>query len=116
MSEPQSWVKVGCSNLEDGREALEQALQNLALTDSPRLVVVLAASRYDLSEISVALSGRLPDSRLIGCTTAGEIAAGSALTHSLVLWALGGTGVRVSTGFGRSDDQGLRQAAVEAAS
>lgn len=116
MSEPQSWVKVGCSNLEDGRDALEQALQNLALTDSPHLVVVLAAPRYDLSEISVALSGRLPDSRLIGCTTAGEIAAGSALTHSLVLWALGGTGVRVSTGFGRSDDQGLRQAAVEAAS
>jgi len=32
-----------------------------------------------------------------------------------VLRALGGTGIRVSTGFGRSEEQGLRAAAAEAA-
>lgn len=115
MSEPQSWVKVGASNLENGNDALEQALAALDLSDSPRLLVVLAAPRYDLTALSAALQQRLPETRVIGCTTAGEIAAGSALTQSLVLWALGGTGVRVSTGFGRSEGQGLRQAALEAA-
>ena len=115
-SEPESWVRVGSSSLIDGSEALEQALQALNLSHDPRLLIVFAAPRYALEPLSISLRERLPGTAVIGCSTAGEIAAGSALTHSLVLWALGGTGVRVSTGYGESDEQGLRQAAVQAAS
>ena len=114
-SQPESWVRVGCSNLGNDNEALEQALTTLNLAYTPRLLIVFAAPRYNLEQLAASLSERLPDCALIGCTTSGEIAAGSALTQSLVLWALGGTGVRVSTGFGESDGQGLRQAAVQAA-
>ena len=114
--QPESWVRVGSSNLENDREALEQAFAGLNLVHQPRLLIVFAAPRYDLQQLGSNLSDRLPECAVIGCTTSGEIAAGTALTQSLVLWALGGTGVRVSTGFGQSDGQGLRQAAVEAAS
>ena len=114
-SQPESWVRVGSSNLEASLEALDQAYASLDLVDEPRLLIVMAAPHYDLEQLAAVLSERLPHSAVIGCTTSGEIAAGRALTQSLVLWALGGTGVRVSTGFGESEGQGLRQAAVEAA-
>ena len=116
--QPQSWVRVGYSNLENDSEALEEALKTLNLDNTPRLLIIFAAPRYNLDQLAARVSEQLPDSALIGCTSSGEIAAGSALTQSLVLWALGGSGVRVSTGFGESegDGQGLRQAAVQAAS
>ncbi len=114
-AQPKSWVRVGASNLGDEHEALEQALTALDLAHVPQLLMVFAAPRFDLEQLAATLSERLPDCALIGCTTSGEIAAGSALTQSLVLWALGGTGVRVSTGCGGSDGQGLRQAAMQAA-
>lgn len=109
-----SWVRVGYSCSDDDREALQQACDDLNLVDEPRLLIVLAAPHYDLELLAAGLTERLPNTAIIGCTTSGEIAAGRALTQSLVLWALGGTGVRVSTGFGESAVQGLRQAAVQA--
>lgn len=111
-----SWVRVGSSSMESDAEALEQAFQSLDLVDAPRLLIVFAAPRYNLEHLGASLSNRLADCQLIGCTTAGEIATGNALTQSLVLWAMGGTGVRVSSGYGESDGQGLRQAAMQAAS
>ena len=113
--EPESWVRVGSSKLDDAAAALDEALQALELAHQPRLLLVMAAPRYPLQPLADRLSARLPDCQLIGCSTAGEIAAGKALTHSLVLWALGGTGVRVSTGAGEAAGHGLRQAALEAA-
>jgi len=113
--QPESWVRVGSSQHENNGEALEEAFAGLKLPHQPQLLIVFAAPRYDLAQLGASLGDRLPGCAVVGCTTSGEIAAGSALTQSLVLWALGGSGVRVSTGFGESDGQGLRQAAVEAA-
>jgi hypothetical protein len=113
--QPESWVRVGSSTLDDDSEALEQAVTALHLEHEPRLLIVFAAPRFDLETLSRQLSERLPNCALIGCTTSGEIASGSAHTQSLVLWALGGSGVRVSTGYGQSDGQNLRQAAMQAA-
>jgi len=112
-----TWVRVGSSIHEDSIEALEQALEGLKLDTKPRLLIIFAAPRYDLEHISKSLSEKFEDCAVIGCTTSGEIAEGNALTQSLVLWALGGTGIRVSTSFGLVDHegQGLRQAAIQAA-
>ncbi|MFM7267285.1 MAG: FIST signal transduction protein [Cyanobium sp.] len=115
MGEEQSWVRVGASTLTDGGEALEEAFAQLDLPASPKLLVVMAAPRYPLAPLAAALRQRLSDTALIGCSSSGEIASGAAISHGLVLWALGGTGIRVSTGFGRSEEQGLRAAAAEAA-
>ena len=116
MDEPQSWVRVGSSTLNDSDRALEEALDQLRLEHTPRLLIVLAAPRYPLEGLADGLQQRVPGCEVIGCSTSGEIAPAGALTHALVLWALGGTEVRVSTGWGESREQGLRQAAAQAAS
>lgn len=116
MEEPQSWVRVGSSTLDDADRALEEALDQLQLEYTPRLLIVLAAPRYPLEALADGLQQQLPGCDVIGCSTSGEIANAGALTQALVLWALGGTQVRVSTGWGESKEQGLRQAATEAAS
>jgi hypothetical protein len=116
MAEPQSWVRVGASNLAGSCEALAEALAGLALEWKPRLLVVLAAPRYQLEVVACELALQLPDTAVVGCTTAGEIAGGHALSDSLVLWALGGTGVRVQTGQGLGTGPDLREAALRAAS
>ncbi|MFM7313047.1 MAG: FIST signal transduction protein [Cyanobium sp.] len=114
MAEPLSWVRVGSSTHGDADAALHEALTPLQLDHAPLLLVVLAAPRFELEPVAEALTQHLPQTAVIGCTTAGEIAGGGALTQSLVLWALGGAGVRVSTGYGESGGQGLRQAALQA--
>lgn len=116
MDEPQSWVRVGSSTLEDPDRALEEALAQLQLEHTPRLLMVLAAPRYPLETLGDGLQQRVPGCEVIGCSTSGEIASAGALTQALVLWALGGTEVRVSTGWGESQRQDLRQAATQAAS
>jgi len=116
MDEPQSWVRVGSSTLDDSDRALEEALDQLRLEHTPRLLIVLAAPRYPLEGLADGLQQRVPGCEVIGCSTSGEIAPAGALTQALVLWALGGTEVRVSTGWGESREQGLRQAAAQAAS
>jgi hypothetical protein len=116
MTEPQSWVRVGSSDLADSHAALSAALTGLALDWPPRLLVVLAAPHYNLEEVAGDLAVQLPHTAVIGCTTAGEIAGGQALSDSLVLWALGGTGVRVQTGHGVGTGADLREAAQQAAS
>jgi hypothetical protein len=116
MTEPQSWVRVGASNSKLSVEALTEALAVLALEWAPRLVVVLAAPLYDLERVARELAIQLPQTAVIGCTTAGEIAGGRALSDALVLWALGGTGIRVQTGHGLGTGTDLREAAQQAAS
>ncbi|MFM7734076.1 MAG: FIST signal transduction protein [Cyanobium sp.] len=113
--EPKSWVFVGSSGRDEVAAAVEEAWTGLALPHDPRLVIVLAAPRYPLETVAELLSARLGEVPLIGCTSSGEIGGGGALTQSLVLWALGGSGVRVSTGYGESESGGLRQAASTAA-
>ena len=115
MSEPVSWVKVGASTDGDSATAFLEALAQLDLPGLPKLLVVLGAPRYDLGAVAKSLAQSLPGCPVIGCSSSGEIGPTGALTHALVLWALGGSGVRVSTGLGETTGQGLRQAASQAA-
>lgn len=113
---PRRWVRVGSSTLPDSQAALAGALQGIAGTTPPKLVVLLASPHYDLAAVAAGLRDVLPDgTAVIGCTTSGEIADAGSLRQSLVLWALGGEGISVATGMGQGDGQGLRQAATQAA-
>lgn len=114
-TEPPSWVRVGSSSEPDTLQALDQALRNLNCDQPPRLLILLAAPHHDLGAAAAAIAQQWPESPLMGCSTAGEIAPGGATLDALVLWAVGGSGIRVSTGVGESGTQGLRQAAIEAA-
>lgn len=116
MAEPQSWVRVGSSTATDTTTALKEAQAQLNLPEAPKLLVVMAAPRYDLQEIAAGLQPNLADCPRIGCSSSGEIGPSGALTRALVLWTLGGPGIRVSTGWGETDDSmGLRLAASRAA-
>ena len=111
----ESWVQVGASSLNDTGQALEQALGGLQCPQDPKLIVALIAPNFDLAEIAEQLHGTFPHTQVIGCTTSGEITPGGAVANALVLWALGGSAIQVSTGSGQGDADGLRQAATEAA-
>lgn len=114
-AEAASWVRVGSSSERDTVHALDQALRELNLHHTPRLLILMAAPHHDLGAAATAIRQHWPESPLVGCSTAGEIAPAGATLNALVVWALGGSGIRVSTGWGESKTQGLRQAAIEAA-
>ena len=111
----ESWVQVGASSLNDTGQAFEQAMQALQCPQDPKLIVALIAPNFDLAAIAEQLHGTFPHTQVIGCTTSGEITPYGAAANALVLWALGGSAIEVSTGSGQGDEQGLRQAATEAA-
>jgi hypothetical protein len=113
-AEALSWVRVGSGTERDTVPALDQALRQLDLVHAPRLLILLAAPHHDLAAAAAALTQQWPATPLVGCSTAGEIAPSGATLDALVVWALGGTGIRVSTGYGESATAGLRQAAIEA--
>jgi len=60
MTEPQSWVRVGASNLAGSDAALAEALQGLALEWTARLLVVLAAPHHNLEAVARELALELP--------------------------------------------------------
>lgn len=113
--EPASWVRAGSGTDRDTLTALATALSELQLAYTPRLLIVLAAPHHDLAAAAAVLKEDWPTCQVVGCSTAGEIAPGGASLNALVVWALGGTGIRVSTGVGLSAELGLRQAAINAA-
>ena len=115
MPEAESWVRVGSSIDPDTTAALAELLDQLDAPATPKLLVLMAAPRYDLATLAAGLRESLPDSPLIGCSSSGEIASCGALTQAVVLWALGGSGISTSTGWGTSEGQGLRAAASQAA-
>ena len=110
-----NWVRVGSSADPDTLTALQRALEQLDAPEAPQLLLLMAAPHHDLGAAGALLAERWTEVPVVGCSTAGEISSQGASLNALVLWALGGTGIRVSTGFGLNGDQGLRQAASDAA-
>lgn len=55
----------------------------------PKLLLYFASSRFDPGELAQALQKAFPDSKLMGCTTAGELTTGAMLKNSVVAMAFG---------------------------
>jgi hypothetical protein len=68
-----------------------------------------------LKELLGGVAGIARDVPVIGCSTAGEIAASGPGTASVVIMALGGPGFSVATAEANADTQGLRQAGADVA-
>jgi hypothetical protein len=86
----------------------------------PRVVIFFASSKYDPAELSRQMLAAFPDSCLVGCSTAGEIAGGKMMSESVTAMFLdreiaGKTasavvenlrdGVRVSEAFSKMEAQ-----------
>jgi len=65
---------VGSSTGEDPTAALEDGLAVLDLPGQAKLLVVMAAPRYDLQVVSDGLQRTRPECPRIGCSSSGEIA------------------------------------------
>lgn len=111
----QRWVAVGHSTLRDPAAAVDQALAPVLARGTPKLVLLFASPSHPLEALAARVNGRIGGALLIGCSTAGELAPGHSGMGGLVLWALGGEGISVATGWGEAAGGGLRQAASRAA-
>ena len=78
-------------------------MQALQCPQDPKLIVALIAPNFDLAAIAEQLHGTFPHTQVIGCTTSVEITPYGAAANALVLWALGGSAIEVSTGSGQGD-------------
>lgn len=111
----QRWVAVGHSTQRDPAAAVEEALAAVLEKGAPKLVLLFASPSHPLEMLAARVNERIGSALLIGCSTAGELAPGHSGMGGLVLWALGGEGISVATGWGDAAGSGLRHAASQAA-
>ena len=111
----QRWFAVGHSSRGDAMHAGREAAAEARTRDDPKLAVVFASCDYALDSLLRGIREELGDVPLIGCSTAGEIAAAGPGDASVVVAALGGDGLSVATGRGRETSIRLRSAGEDAA-
>jgi hypothetical protein len=113
---PRNWVGVGRSGASNAAEAGAEAAEAALVGPSPKLMIVFSSHSYDLQSLLDAVNERSHDVPLIGCSTAGEIAASGVEDSSVVITAIGGEGFSVRTTAAINASSGLRRSGEEAAS
>jgi hypothetical protein len=112
--QPARWFGVGSAEgLEAGAgaRAAAEALQ----ADDVKLLVVFCSRSYDVEALLGEIRATAGDVPLIGCTTAGEIAASGPRDASVVVTALGGDGFAVDTAYATEASRDLRAAGATVA-
>ena len=110
------WLAVGRSTRAGARDAgREAAAEALRGGEDPRLVLVFCSEAYDLPALLAGIREHAAGVPLIGCSTAGEIAADGPRDHSVVVTVLGGAGFRVCTRAAIAREQRLREAGADVA-
>lgn len=90
-------------------------MDDALVRDDAKLLIVFCSQSHDLSALLAEIRQRAPDVPLIGCTTAGEIAASGPSEASVVVTALGGDGFAVETAAATEASRDLRQAGARVA-
>lgn len=70
------WAATGTSHHPDARRAGADAAAQALSGDDATLLVVFSSDAYDLTQLLAGIAGVSADVPVIGCSTAGEIAAG----------------------------------------
>ena len=104
---------VGTSSLADSFAAGVEAATNAVQADTV-VLIIFASARYDLAAIAAGARTVAPASQTIGCTSAGELTANGPTERSLVIIAIEGHGVSVSTGSAVAINGDLRTASATA--
>lgn len=94
-----------------GREAAAEALQGR----SASLLIVFASVRFDLTALLAGVGEVADDTPVIGCSSAGEIAASGPGNGEVVIFAIGGDGLDVATAVACDASADLRAAGARAA-
>jgi len=111
---PDRWFGVG--SCEGAREqAGACAVADALINDDPKLLIVFCSPAQDLRELLRQIRDRAGDVPLIGCTTAGEIATTGPSDGSVVVTALGGSGLAVRAAVATEASGNLREAGAHVA-
>ena len=108
------WFGVGSAE-GLGEGAGGRAAEDALVGDDAKLLVVFCSQLHDLPVLLREIRTRAGDVPLIGCTTAGEIAASGPRDASVVVVALGGEGFAVETAYATEASEGLREAGASVA-
>ena len=110
------WTGTGRSSTTDSRAAgAEAARTALDGRDDARLLVVFCSDGYDAADLLAGVREVTGDTPLIGCSTAGEIAADGPGDSGVVVMALGGPGFTARTAAAQIGPGGLREAGAAVA-
>ncbi len=104
------WVGAGTSASSDSRSAGAEAARGAVRGTDTKLLVVFASQSHDLPALLAGIRDVSPETPLIGCSTAGEIAGDGPGDAGVVVTALGGSGFSVATAVARGAAADLRQA------
>lgn len=101
------WAGVGESVIEDSYSAGVEAVAGALSGDDVALLIVFCGHRHDYQRLVAGIqsvAGGEP--QIVGCTTGGEIALGGVRDGSVVIMAIGGSGITVAaqTADRRTDD------------
>ena len=111
----QRWIGVGNSAEADSRAAGAAAVRGALRGTDPRLLIVFASPAHDLDALLSGIREHCPDTPLIGCSTAGEIATDGPGDSGAVVVALGGEGFSVATEVAVNASADVRLAGERAA-
>ncbi|GAC1321263.1 MAG: FIST N-terminal domain-containing protein [Thermoleophilaceae bacterium] len=111
----QRWFGVGHSSDPDpgtaGRAAALAALKGR----EAKLLIVFCSDSYDLQVLLDGVAEPAGKAKIVGCSTAGEIATAGPGDAGIVIVAIGGEGFSVATGLGTEASKRLREAGADAA-
>jgi hypothetical protein len=109
------WIGVGSSTAKGSREAGIDAATAALTGSDPKLLVVFVSPAHDLPALLAGIRSVAPETPLIGCSTAGEIATDGPSDAGVVVTAIGGDGYSVATRVCRNASRDLRAAGADAA-
>ncbi len=98
MQQPDAFIRRAQSAQPDTARAIAEILAQLPAPEMA-LVILFVGEGHDLSILETSLAPLAQTTRIIGCTTAGEIGAGGYLEGHLVALGLPRSLFRVATGY-----------------
>jgi hypothetical protein len=98
MQQPDAFIRRAQSAQPDTARAIAEILAQLPAPEMA-LVILFVGEGHDLSVLETSLAPLAQTTRIIGCTTAGEIGAGGYLEGHLVALGLPRSLFRVATGY-----------------
>lgn len=110
------WMTTGSSTNLDAetaaREAVEQALGDH--TDT-KLLIVLASVAYDIPAVAAAVKAAAPNVPMVGATSAGELSSAGPADMSVLITAIGGSGIKAAVRANETETPDRFVKAAEAA-
>jgi hypothetical protein len=109
------WLRVGSSDLPDASAAGAAAARAATDGKEAKLVIVFSSHSYAPRSLLDGIAQVTGDAPLIGCSTAGEIAASGPSDHGVVVIALGGDGFSARSASAVATEGKLREASAKVA-